>query len=262
MVKICDTFTLNPKDIKYGDSVATKSVKSLREELSELIADWMAFTTIHGLSRILNAKYVALKLMWLVCFLMGMGITIYLIATTIQVYFEYNEITNTQIVSDLPSQFPTVTVCNLNPYFVSYLWPSQQSDYYHSCNATHSQCEQILQDSMLKCMYNGMSCKRRSDFNIFFSNENYFCFEFNYDKNNLKKVSRNGAQNGFQLSLYLGDPNYAVSDKLRGLRIYVHNSTEDFPNIDRSYVEAAPGFKTNIAVKRTFYQKLSEPYTH
>jgi hypothetical protein len=276
-----------------------KHDKNLRDQFKELFIDWMSFTTIHGISRILDAQGFLLKLIWFIFYIGGLLGTLYLLITTIQIYFEFNEVTSTQIVNDLPAQFPTITICNLNPFHINYLNDLEYdklNNYFNYCNASYMNCfnsdnlnstseaikfqkliigaknryflEQLtasdsdpklsFQEKILNCNFNGISCMDlANDFETFPTLDNYFCFKFNSNKTNIKSIGRGGPNNGLKFTFYLGDPKWQVMTKNRGLRIYVHNNTEDFPNIDRNYVEVAPGFETNIGVKRTFYQRLT-----
>ena len=235
-----------------------------KEEMKYLFNDWLSFTDIHGIPRIMKSKYMILRIIWLLSFITGLIATIYLLITTIIVYYQYNEITNTQIISDLPSQFPTVTICNLNQFYVNYNSNDQnRQHYYNSCNGSYSECQNVLQNNIINCYFNGVSCKSQKEFDIFFTNENYFCFAFNFDEENIKLIGRNGPQNGLQLSLFLGDSlNINSISKSRGLRIYISNMTDKYPNVERNYIDIASGFETNIVIKRSFYKKLSAPYSN
>jgi hypothetical protein len=44
----------------------------------------------------------------------------------------------------------------------------------------------------------------------------------------------------------------------RGFSVYIHNYTETYPF---NYINIEPGKHSNIAIKRTVYQRLSAPYT-
>ena len=273
--------------------------KSIKEEFKDLFVDWMSFTTIHGVTRILDARGFFLKLMWFILFMCGIAGTLYLLVIQIQVYFDFQEVTSTQIIPDFPAEFPTITICNLNPFYINNMSTSdfdklENYDSYCNgqqvCNISNSSSaytaikfqtlsstlknqyfvQELLKnknpkkkflDKTLDCYFNGISCMHENDFEIFPTLDNYFCFKFNGNKSNIKTIGRKGPSSRFSFTFNLDSQQYELLTKNRGLRIYISNSTEDFPNIDRNYIDIAPGFETNIAIKRTFYQKLSQPYT-
>jgi hypothetical protein len=61
---------------------------------------------------------------WIIVFLACIAGTIYLIYYSVNTYVQYSEVTSTSIKYDAVTQFPTITICSLNPYFLDALTPT------------------------------------------------------------------------------------------------------------------------------------------
>ncbi len=66
----------------------------------------------HALPRLVENHSKALKLIWLMCFLVSIGACIYFINRTLSDYLGYKTVTNIDILSEQPALFPTITICN------------------------------------------------------------------------------------------------------------------------------------------------------
>ena len=71
---------------------------------------------MHGVPNFIAAQRHSLKLAWLCLILASLGACIFFVASSVHDYFSYPVITNTDVVYELPSQFPVVAVCNLNRF--------------------------------------------------------------------------------------------------------------------------------------------------
>ena len=129
-----------------------------------------------------------------------------------------------------------------------------------------------LTDMLISCTYSGQACSA-SDFfwyyDFFYGN----CYRFNggpavtsdqsnpdysYTSEPVKKAYKPGWRNGLRLELYstTGMP-YSYKN---GFRLIVHNqSTPVYP--DEDGIDVPLGFQTNLAVKRTFLNRLPSPYS-
>lgn len=131
----------------------------------------------------------------------------------------------------------------------------------------------FLDQMLLDCEFQGNRCTSK-DFYLFHDYHYGNCFRFNgndthsqsyanhtfepYDPKYSKSV---GWRNGLRLELYSGDQvnqqqfNYRV-----GFRIIIHNqSIVPFP--DEDGVDVPVGKQTNIAMTRTFTNRLSQPFS-
>jgi hypothetical protein len=71
-------------------------------------------TTDHGIPNILGNPMWSFKLMWTVRLVASCGVCGYLLARSVNDYLSYEVMTTIRKVSDSPSIFPTVTLCNMN----------------------------------------------------------------------------------------------------------------------------------------------------
>ncbi len=299
------------------------SKKIFKKKLFELIKDefedWCSNSTSHGIPNVVKSKNTVLKISWLILFILSSALCLYSVVPSVIKYLQYNENTGVQQIIDLPTEFPSVTICNLNPYsvffdefvkeelkdinelkdyntytadFMNYLY-GEYSKLNLTLNNTQSNArwnyistiekninffiflnyieENITKyedliykeftESIISCEFNGISCQNKSDFKMLKSIQYSLCFTFNGDKNNVKKIGRTGQINGLNFRIYL-DNKYEAFSLLRGLRIFIHNVTDQSPTLERNFIAVPPGFQTNIAVKRTLIQKLPKPYTN
>ena len=70
----------------------------------------------HGMENIIKAEYIGLRIFWIIFWLIGLGITLYLIASLVITYFAYGIISQSTIVNERPMLFPKVTVCNSDAF--------------------------------------------------------------------------------------------------------------------------------------------------
>lgn len=73
-------------------------------------------STTHGLPHIFKRKHVSIKLFWLVCFLISSGFCFYMITKSVMSYFEYETVSKVERIYEIPTLFPSVSICNLNPF--------------------------------------------------------------------------------------------------------------------------------------------------
>ena len=58
--------------------------------------------------------------MWIICLCGSSTYCFISIGKTVKSFFDHEVVTNIDIVSDKPSEFPAVTFCNLNPFVTDY----------------------------------------------------------------------------------------------------------------------------------------------
>ncbi len=125
---------------------------------------------------------------------------------------------------------------------------------------------------LISCRYYDKECNS-SDFYYFHDHDYGNCFRFNGGlvneagkKNSsqsspIKLAYKAGYENGLRLEMYTG--NSELQQKFNydnGVRVIVHNqSVQPFPSLDG--IDVAPGLLTNIAISRTFTNRLQAPYT-
>jgi hypothetical protein len=120
-----------------------------------------------------------------------------------------------------------------------------------------------LKDLLLGCKFRGVYCTA-NDFSMY-HNYNYGnCFRFNGGKNalnqnvTLKKTIKAGWRYGLQLELFTGFND--VYSAARGFRILIHNHTDEYTFPDEDGINVEPGKLTNIAIKKTYVERLDSPF--
>ena len=203
-------------------------------------------------------------------------------------------VTHINVYSEQSSNFPAVTICNLNPFITNYSFqylqavattlninkgihvPSQSNNKIESIkqmllliangfNLTQTEKQKLaqpLEQLIITCTFNMISCNY-SEFTWYFDPRYGNCYRFNSKLKGVesvpKKSSVSGQLNGLMLEVYLGSQMF-VSPLLSssGLHVFVHNESVA-PTIHEG-IQLSPGFETNIEVSRVFDYKLESPY--
>ncbi len=80
----------------------------IKEELTEAGLT----TTGHLILLVIRSQYWPMKIIFLLAFLTGFGITLYLITNNILDYYKYDVTTHTRVIREQPMILPKVTICN------------------------------------------------------------------------------------------------------------------------------------------------------
>ena len=70
-----------------------KNLKEIRETTKETVEN----SSIHALPNIVRNKYIIIKIVWIVCFLISFGICCWFIIQSILDYLSYQVITNIKV---------------------------------------------------------------------------------------------------------------------------------------------------------------------
>ena len=119
-----------------------KYVKELLKELCEK-------STAHGIPNIARANSKKEILFWLFFFCISSAICIYTIIGAIISYFEFEVVTKIRVLSEVESEFPTITVCNQYVFTTNYsakvLGEILTGEYFKSTNNTNAAAENMFQ---------------------------------------------------------------------------------------------------------------------
>jgi hypothetical protein len=115
--------TTNIINVPPLQAVPNDNSSELCQSLKKLLVEWMETSSWTGPPLILRTTNKIRRIFWLFMFLLFMGSTIYMLYYLIEQYVAYTEVTSTSIRSDAVTQFPTITICSLNPYFLDELTP-------------------------------------------------------------------------------------------------------------------------------------------
>jgi len=247
-------------------------------EIKKLIVDLISDSTIHGLPKVFKSKTIAIKFIWSVCFLFCGFFCGLMVFKTIELYLDFQVVTNIKTITQIPAVFPVVTLCNMNQFnnndsfelvklFSSLnlrtaetkvLLLNKYTEYNDTIkrSITHD-----LNETLIKCVMNGKDCNASVFEWIFLPFPNGGnCFQFNTGKNSINKnQSQSGSANGLRLELFLGDPDFTPPFiYTSGYNIMISNQSSDI-NFFEGY-SVAPGMETNIILNRVYTSLKPHPY--
>lgn len=111
-----------------------------KQTVREIISAQLSVSTGHGLPNIVTNDIVLIKIMWAILWVAGAGTTGYMITLGFIDYYKFDVNSKTRLVTENPTVFPVVTVCNLDPFVTN---PSitfladlirNDTDYYYTKN--------------------------------------------------------------------------------------------------------------------------------
>ncbi|CAF0894771.1 unnamed protein product [Brachionus calyciflorus] len=256
--------------------------------IKKIIINWALNTTAHAFGNIIRAQSIIIRIIWTICLLASTAYCFYLIIQTIVLYTKYEVNTRLNLVYETPTKFPAVTICNLNTFNADFSKESIE-DVLNEKRIFANQSKPIdfvetasqqfkapfndpgflqrnrliyfgffLREMLGDCKYQRENCFKE-DFQL---NENYYygnCFTFNSDTQKTKLWKKTGIVNGLRLELYTGGQE--VYTYKTGFKVFVHNQS-DTPFFDEEGIDVSVGQQTNIAISRTFLNRLSEPHSN
>jgi len=191
-------------------------------------------STCHGLPNVLRTNRIFFKIMWSCLFIISTLIGINTVIGTINRYLNYEIVTNIDVITEIPTDFPAITIINLR---------NRKSNI-------------SLSEIMTICNFNLEECNA-NDFEMIVDNHSFVSYRFKR-----KKSYTAGMQYGLQLLINL--ENITCNNcYLEGLRLIVHNHTADpgyYSGGTKSGFILSPGFNHEIVIKRTFSSKLGLPF--
>ena len=267
----------------------TKNEQKIKLILLKQLEEWCLSSTTHAIPNICRSQYKLLKIMWLIFFLLSAGYCSYLIALSVQNYFSYPVTTTVQIINDPSVVFPTISICNLNPFItnnstISSKYASildaakikfdQSPDLYQSAtsrmlknytkflpNDEKKMASKQLSDMFVFCKFNSIPCPP-NQFVWYYDFDYGNCYKFNADTSNLNYVGKNGMDASLRIELSAGYYNYSEPYVFNsGIRIVIHNASNERLFITDDGLDIEPGKATKIGIKRTIFQKLGQPYS-
>ena len=251
-------------------------------KIKELFIEFGSCTTCHGIPNITRVKSLTLRIMWLFFFLVSKAFCCYMIFTSIDSFFDFEVVTKIHIENHLPIEFPTISICNLNPYvkeeakqyfsenngnlteqFGDYIWGIYNFLKIHNLSSQVKKSFGLnLSEFIYECYFDNDICDYENDFVWFYDFDNGNCFKYNSGKNatghtiDKKKVYKIGKDPGLNLKIFTSN---SYQD-FTGLKIIIHNSSVN-PSSNEGF-EVPTGFKTNVAVNRLFIYKKEYPYSN
>ena len=244
-----------------------------------------------GLPNIVRSERRLVKFIWAVLLLLNCCVCIFLIIGTIREYLNYEVISTSRILQEEESIFPTITICNNNPFSTDYsVQLIKQANLSFSTNprrlilqlesyfkiTTGSYMPDSIKrklsdlDSMLiGCWLNNLECNS-SHFEWIWHPYFFGCYRFNsgFDSKGLKTDLRESSMAGqtfrFVLYLYAGLPNeFSPYASRKSFNLFIQNAS-DYPfSTKPSPFILTTITGTTISVKRSFFSQFNEwPFSY
>ena len=264
------------------------------KQIKQFLIDWNDHSTWAGLNNMFRTQSKTVFSVWFIFYLASITYCIYNCVNLTLAFFNYNVLINMEFKTEIPTTFPAVTICNLNPIdrrkgsdYIDRILIANNLEYVHNTFLININPDMILNlvksslisnyshqanlgftlDYMLlNCQFNGYSCNQ-SDFITTYNYDYGNCFTFNsgYDSNGsqipIKQISEAGSDKSFKIELFLGDEFVQSKFVLNsGARVIVHNQSVT-PIFTSEGRDVASGYLTNIGVTRSFFNKLNQPYS-
>ena len=204
-------------------------------------------------------------------------------------YFSYKVITNVKIVNEIPAQFPSVTICNKNPFISSYGYDLTADIYqklYASSltskkdttnlddfldkiklavgNSKYSKEEKqqwgnSFNQMFIKCTFSQTACNQ-SDFEWLYHTDYGNCYVFNSGRHELKKLYNTGSKYGLNLDLYVGmAESWEKFYDNKGAVLMINN--QSYVSKKSNEINVAPGVLTKVSMSRTHVNQKPRPYS-
>ena len=256
-------------------------------------------STCHGLPNIFRSENKFLKTIWISFCLFSTSICFYVMKQNIDSFFKYETITAIDDILEIPTQFPTVSICQLNLFKSKYAQQIlnktlSENNFYELANKSYKYdfvrrllmqnvlfqinvmgesfgIEQrknlslTLEDMLISCNFGFRDCSAK-DFDWFYDSKYGNCFKFNGGQNssghksNILNSMEAGETFGLKVKLFIGNDDSKVESCLTsGIHVFIHNHTVK-PQSHFDGINIASGAETNIIVNRVFDSQLGYPF--
>ena len=276
-------------------TVDTKKVKT--DLLKKTFLDWSHETRIDSYSKIFEYKNIFGRLFWAICLLTLSVLTMLLLIQIVLDYYQYDVVTQIDTITERPIIFPTITVCNINPFTSIYsqkiLLNVSINNYgqdIDNVNVTYDQVMEYLPNiteltkmyvsqknfsqenkinlgnsigQYLSVKFGGNLIKQ--SLNWYFSYDYGNCIQFNSESINSSKKQmsyREGKEYGLTLLYpFLSTDSGVIypTSISDGLMVFIHESS--FDPISSDGVSLSFYRETNLAIKKTIKNKSPLPYS-
>jgi len=85
-------------------------------ELKKRFVEWSSSSTSHGYPNIFRTDKWLIKIMWFLFILLSTGFCFYMVTKSVMDYLNHDVVTKIRVFNEAPIEFPTITICNLNPF--------------------------------------------------------------------------------------------------------------------------------------------------
>jgi hypothetical protein len=102
-----------PDEVQFSHK-SKHAQESAWGRIKAVITDTGLESTAHGIPNMISNTMWSFKLMWIVCFLGSCGGCAYLLYKSTNEYLDYDVVTTVHKISETPTKFPTISICNTN----------------------------------------------------------------------------------------------------------------------------------------------------
>jgi hypothetical protein len=192
-------------------------------------------SSAHGVPNIFRTNKFVMKIVWAFLFIIFSAISFYTVALVISNYLNLEKVTKIEIKYEKNIQFPAITFSILKDQQIKYL----------------------LKIVMSRCVFDNIVCTE-NDFAVIQDRFGYVSYKFKP-----RNLSLTGASHGLKININTSTINETTNTKYLGLRIIVHshnNDPEFYSGGSDKNIDIPTGFFSNIVIRRTFAEKLGQPY--
>lgn len=111
---------IDATELAQQPSHKAKPDKNKTHHILEIITSSVSESTTHGIDHIFKRKNRLIKFFWLVCFLVSAATCSYMIFLSIIAFFQHETVTKAQQVNQISTDYPVVSICNINPYTTNF----------------------------------------------------------------------------------------------------------------------------------------------
>jgi hypothetical protein len=263
------------------------------EELKKRFVEWSSSSTSHGYPNIFRTDKWGIRIMWLFFLLVSTGFCFYMVTRSIMDFLGYEVVTKIRVFNEVPIEFPTITICNINPFTTSAsleLFNQTFNNVKGSYSNDSDEVEDVfdrfllaaknpsygdenrkalspkLNDMVIDCEFSKNNCNL-SEFEWFYMVDYANCFRFNAGLGEnqksipIKKSYRGGQLFGLKMMLLVDKTETPLGIRpMSGIKIFIDNSSF-YPNYLANGVDLKTGTHTNIVLKKVFNERVPEPYS-
>ena len=197
----------------------------------ERIIDLIDASSLPRTHILLKSKHISVKIVWFVFTIILSTLTIKFVIGNISNYYNYEVVTNINIIQEIKSQFPAVSFC-------FHTVDSEKLDDIIQMNRTIIYCKLELRN----CNW--------TEFELYTDESNNVCYRFNSGKNSrnnhteIRSISRNDIEAGLFVSINIDKQE---ENLLWQMYVSIQNASDTFRR-DQTY-----NIETGIRIPRVFY---------
>lgn len=264
-----------------------------------LITELGSESNAHGLAKIVTSSDTKRKVIWALMVIIGFTAATLQLSLLVRKYLEFQVVELSEIKDSMPVEFPSVTVCNIEPVSwrkIRVLFSSPEGTdlmkwlaftdsfkfgkqhphltsiraFYENLGEEAIHMSHDLQDFLVHCQFNKENCYT-SNFTTSFDGNYFNCFTFSGgEKSHELLTHATGPQNGLSLIISLDNDEpplgsygiYNIRSNIlhsAGVRVVVHAPNTMPSPVDHGF-DIPPGYSSSIGLKAVLNTRLSEPY--